>query len=65
MMKGNTTCTTHKAVLGWILDTLKVTIELLSHHITHLFEILDGIVTIQGCTLVKKWQQLLGDSTPW
>jgi hypothetical protein len=61
MQKGDATWATHKVLLGWLVDTLKMTIELPPHRVKRLFEILDSVPPHQGRTSVKKWQKLLGE----
>lgn len=52
---------TRKLVLGWILDTVAMTIELPIHRRHRLKELLDAIPRTQKRTTVKKWQQVLGE----
>jgi hypothetical protein len=59
MLKGYATRATRKVVLGWLLDTLAMTVQLPSHRVTHWFEILDYITPKQHRTTVNKWQKLL------
>jgi hypothetical protein len=61
MLKGDATWATRKAVLGWIVDTLKLAMELPEHQIVIvlLFEILAGVQPSQRRITTKKWQQLL------
>jgi hypothetical protein len=61
MQKGDATWATRKVLLGWLVDTLKMTIELPPHRVKRLFEILDSVPPHQGRTSVKKWQNLLGE----
>ena len=48
-------------VLGWIIDTLKMTIELPPHRVERLNEILASMPRSQKRVSVKKWQQVLGE----
>jgi hypothetical protein len=48
-------------VLGWIIDTLNMTIQLPQHRIDRLWEILHSIPQHQKRTSVKKWHQVLGE----
>jgi hypothetical protein len=52
---------TRKLVLGWIIDTVAMTIELPAHRRDRLRLILDSIPPDQKRTSVRKWQQLLGE----
>jgi hypothetical protein len=61
MLKGDTTWATRKVVLGWLLDTVAMNVQLPSHQVTHLFEILDSIAPKQRRTTVNKWHKLLGE----
>jgi hypothetical protein len=61
ILKGDATRATHKVVLGWIIDTITVAIQLPAHRILRLFEILDSIAPTQRRTTVNKWEKLLGD----
>jgi hypothetical protein len=61
LLQGDACWTTRKVILGWIIDTLKMTIELPQHRIERLAEILESIPRTQKRTTVKKWQQVLGE----
>jgi hypothetical protein len=61
MLKGDATWATRKVVLGWILDTCKMTIQLPPHRVTRLFELLDSFAPKQRRTTVNNWQKLLGE----
>jgi hypothetical protein len=52
---------TRKLVLGWIIDTVAMTIELTSHRRDRLKALLDGIPPTQRHVSVRKWQQVLGE----
>jgi hypothetical protein len=52
---------TRKLILGWIIDTILLTLELLQHCKDRLRELLDEIPVTQKRTSVKKWQQILGE----
>jgi hypothetical protein len=52
---------TRKLVLGWILDTVAMTIKLPEHRRTRLQTILDSIPRSQKRLSVLKWQQVLGE----
>jgi hypothetical protein len=47
-------------ILGWIIDTILMTIELPEHWQTCLRKILDSIPPGQKCVSIAKWQKLLG-----
>jgi hypothetical protein len=55
MLKGDATWATMKIVLGWMLDTCVMTIQLSAHRVLHLLELLDSISPTQRRTTVKKW----------
>jgi hypothetical protein len=59
MLKGDATCSTRKAVLGWIVDTLKLTVELPNHCFVRLFEILVWVRPPQRRIITNKRHQLL------
>jgi hypothetical protein len=61
LRKGDGFWETRKLVLGWILDTLRMTIELPPHRLERLEEILNSIPRTQKRTSVRKWQQVLGE----
>jgi hypothetical protein len=52
---------TRKMLLGWIIDTLRLTLELPLHRKERLLAILDEILPTQRRVSVKKWQQVLGE----
>jgi hypothetical protein len=47
--------------LGWIIDTVSLTIELPANRIARLFELLDSVPAHQRRVRTKKWQQLVGE----
>ena len=59
--KGDCSWSTKKHVLGWILDTVNMTIELPPHRIERLQEILHSIPKTQRRVSVKKWHKILGE----
>jgi hypothetical protein len=61
MLNGDATWATRKVVLGWMLDTCAMTIQLPHHRVTRLFELLDSFAPKQRRTTVNKWQKLLGE----
>ena len=58
---GDGTWATIKSVLGWVIDTVAMTITLPAHRIARLFEILDDIPPSQKRISVKKWHRVLGE----
>jgi hypothetical protein len=61
MPKGDGSWATRKIVLGWMIDTCAMTIQLPAHCVLRLLELVDSISPTQRRTTVKKWQQLLGE----
>jgi hypothetical protein len=59
--KGDAYWQTQKLILGWILDTLRMTLELPRHRADRLLEILDSIPPHQKRTSPKKWHKVLGE----
>jgi hypothetical protein len=49
-----------KVFLGWILDTVRLTIELPAHRITHPLELMDSVPSHHRRVSTKKRQQLVG-----
>jgi hypothetical protein len=60
ILKGDATWATRKVILGWTIDTITMTIQLLAHQVLRLFEILDLIAPTKRRTVVNTWQTLLG-----
>jgi hypothetical protein len=58
--KGDGTWLTRKIILGWLLDTVNLTIELPPHRIARLNELLDSIGPERTRIATKVWQQVLG-----
>jgi hypothetical protein len=54
MRKGDATWSTRKVILGWILDSCQLTLELPCHRIARLFELLDSVVPSQHRVSTKK-----------
>jgi hypothetical protein len=52
---------TWKLILGWIIDTVVMTLELPIHHQERLQTILSEVPMTQKRISVKKWQQILGE----
>jgi hypothetical protein len=61
LLKGDAYWATRKEILGWILDCARMTIELPTHQLLCLWEILDSISPSQKRTSKHKWQQVLGE----
>ena len=59
--KGDATWATRKVVLGWLLDTLQLTVELPPHRITRLHDILSSIKPTQRRIATKTWHKILGE----
>ncbi len=60
-MEGDSSWSTIKLVLGWILDTESLTICLPPHRVERLWEILDEIPPTQRRISIKKWHRVLGE----
>ncbi|KAL3811082.1 hypothetical protein ACHAXA_009030, partial [Cyclostephanos tholiformis] len=62
LLMGHRDClwSTMKLVLGWIIDTVHMTISLPPHHIDCLGEIIDSFPATQKCTSIKCWHGALG-----
>ena len=61
LRQGDCSWATIKSVLGWVIDTVNMTIHLPPHRIDRLWEILDSIPRHQKRTSVKKWHKVLGE----
>jgi hypothetical protein len=61
MLKGDATCSTRKHILGWVVDTIKMTVELPPHRVERLFELLDSVSPRQRRASANKWGKLLGE----
>jgi hypothetical protein len=61
LRQGDCSWSTVKLVLGWIIDTVTMTIQLPPHRVERLAEILASIPTTQKRTSVKKWYKVLGE----
>jgi hypothetical protein len=59
--KGDGTWLTWKVILGWLIDTANLTIELPPHRVAGLNELLDGIGPERTRIATKVWQQVLGE----
>ena len=61
LAKGDCSWSTIKLVLGWIINTVSMTIHLPPHRVERLAEILSSIPITQKRTSVKKWHKVLGE----
>ena len=61
LLKGDCSWGTIKNVLGWIINTVTMTIHLPQHRAERLAEILSSIPITQKRTSVKKWHKVLGE----
>ncbi|GFH55146.1 hypothetical protein CTEN210_11622 [Chaetoceros tenuissimus] len=61
LRKGDCSWSTIKLVLGWIINTVAMTIELPQHRQERLGAILSSIPSTQKRIGVKKWHKLLGE----
>jgi hypothetical protein len=61
LRQGDCSWSTIKLILGWIVNTTAMTIELPSHRLERLADILASIPPTQKRTSVKKWQTVLGE----
>jgi hypothetical protein len=61
MLKGDATWATRKTILGWVVDTINMTVELPQHRVERLFELLDSVAPGQRRASANKWEKLLGE----
>ena len=61
LLKGDCSWGTIKNVLGWVIDTVSMTIHLPQHRAERLAEILASIPITQKRTSVNKWHKVLGE----
>jgi len=61
LRQGDCSWGTIKEVLGWVTDTVNMTIQLPQRRLERLAEILNSIPTSQKRTSVKKWHKVLGE----
>ena len=61
LRQGDCSWSTAKLILGWVIDTVAMTIHLPSHRLERLGEILASIPATQKRTSVKKWHKVLGE----
>ena len=61
LLAGDCTWSTIKLILGWLIDTVNLTISLPPHRVARLQEILDSVPPSQKRISVKKWHKVLGE----
>jgi hypothetical protein len=61
LKKGDARWSTRKNVLGWVLDTVRETIELPQRRLDRLRSILDELPRSRTRISISKWQQILGE----
>jgi hypothetical protein len=61
LKQGDAYWATRKLILGWIIDTALMTLELPVYRKLRLLTILDDIPSTQKRVSVQKWQQVLGE----
>jgi hypothetical protein len=61
MKKGDASWETRKLILGWIIDTILMTLEMPAHRQERLHEILHSIPPTQKRMSVKAWHKILGE----
>ena len=61
LRKGDCSWSTVKEVLGWVIDTVNMTLHLPARRVERLGEILSSIPPTQKRTSVKKWHKVLGE----
>ena len=64
LKQGDCTWSTNKKILGWIINTVVMTVTLPKHCIDCLAEILSSIPSIQWHIGVTKWHKVLGKPCP-
>ena len=61
LRKGDCSWSTVKEVLGWVIDTVNMTIHLPERRVKRLADILASLPPTQKRTSVKKWHKVLGE----
>jgi hypothetical protein len=61
LLQGDACWMTREVILGWIIDNLKMTIELPQHRVERLAKMLESTPRTQKRVSVQKWQQVLGE----
>ena len=61
LKKGDAAWTTRKLVLGWIIDTIRMTVELPPHRLDRLHELLADVPATCKRISPRRWQKFLGE----
>ena len=61
LLKGDATWATRKVVLGWVIDTVRSTLELPAHRVERAQEILASIQPNQRRVAISTWHKVLGE----
>lgn len=61
LRQGDCSWDTCKTILGWVVDTVNLTMALPPHRLERLCEILNGIPRHQKQTTIRKWHAILGE----
>ena len=61
LRQGDCSWSTIKTMLGWIINTVNLTLHLPPHRAQHLADILASIPITQKRTSVRKWHKVLGE----
>lgn len=59
--KGDGTWSTHKVMLGWLIDTVAGTVTLPAHRVDRLHEILASVPPTQRRVATKVWHKVVGE----
>ena len=60
LLKGDGAWDTRKIILGWIIDTVNGTIELLPHYVLRFNAILASVTPTMKVITIKQWHKILG-----
>jgi hypothetical protein len=55
ILKGDATWSTRKNILGWVVDTINMTVELPPHRVDRLFKLSDSVSPRQRRASANKW----------
>ena len=61
LLQGDCSWATEKQILGWDVDSARLTIRLPRHRVERLQEILEDIPPSQRRTSLKRWQKIVGE----
>ena len=61
LLEGDSSWSTCKTILGWVVDTTNLTLRLPPHRVERLYSILDSVPPHQKRISTKKWQKNLGE----